>query len=72
MQDEIRNDVKAIRGDVSDIKTILAVNTESLKAHMARTTANEERINRVEDWALKLLGAIVLAGLLSAVKYVIS
>jgi len=71
MQD-ITDDVKAIRSDISEIKTTMAVNTESLKAHMARTDANEVRINRVEDWALKLLGALVLAGLLAAAKFLIS
>ena len=70
--DEIKEDLKAIRTDVGEIKTTMAVNTKSLEHHIARTAANEARINRVEDWALKLLGALVLAGLLSTAKFLIS
>lgn len=65
---EIRDDVKAIRADVTEIKTVLAVNTESLKHHVKRTELAEERIGRVETWTLGLLTAILLAVIGAVVK----
>jgi hypothetical protein len=67
--DNIKDDIKAIRSDVADIKTTLAVNTESLVHHVRRTDAAERRIEKLEDWALKLLGALVGSGILAVLAW---
>ena len=68
--DGIKEDLRAIRVDVSEIKTTMAVNTESLKNHMERTAQNERRIEKLEDWALRLLGALVGGCLLAILGWV--
>lgn len=70
MMDGIKEDLRAIRVDVAEIKTTMAVNTESLKNHMERTALNERRVEKLEDWALKLLGALVGGCLLAILGWV--
>jgi hypothetical protein len=67
----MQDDIKAIRVDINEIKTTLAVNTESLKQHMERTRINEKRIERAEDWSLRIFGAVGLAVLVAAAKLLI-
>jgi hypothetical protein len=55
---ELRQDVKEIRKDVKAIASHTARNTTSLEVHMARTEANEKRLDLVE----KVLLGIVLSG----------
>ncbi len=73
MHEEIKEDLKAIRADVTEIKVILAVNTESLIHHVARTAASESRILFVERALIGLATAGVLGGLIAgALKLIIS
>lgn len=62
--EEIREDLKAIRSDIGEIKLTLAVNTESLKHHIARTDASEKRLERLEQLLLGLSVVGVLGGVL--------
>lgn len=64
----MQEDIKAIRSDISEIKTVLAVNTESLKHHVRRTELSETRISKIETWTLGLLTAILLAVIGAVVK----
>lgn len=64
MQDDIKElkaDVKEISKDITDIKVILGANTTSLSEHIKRTTLAEQRIDKIENWLLGLLAAILLA-----------
>lgn len=61
---EIKDDLKAIRSDVSDIKVTMAVNTKSLEHHVARTDAAERRLEKVEfvlisGFVITVLGGII-------------
>lgn len=58
---DIRSDVKIIKTDLKAIGVTLAVNTESLIHHSARTAANEKRLSQVETAMLSFLGALLLA-----------
>lgn len=66
---EIKDDLKAIRSDISDIKVTLAVNTVSLTAHMERTQINERRLEKLEYC---LVGLAVVAVLGGVIKLLIS
>lgn len=46
--DQLNQDIRTIKEDISEIKTTLAVNTKSLEHHIARTDASERRIEKVE------------------------
>lgn len=61
--DDIKEDLRAIRSDVSDIKTTLAVNTESLKHHVKRTDTSERRLEKLEYILIGTGVAAVLGGL---------
>jgi len=69
MHEDIRDDVKAIRSDISEIKTSVAINTTSLVHHMARTEVNERRLEKLEYC---LIGLAVVAVLGGVVKLLIS
>lgn len=60
MDSEIREDLKQIKSDVSEIKVTLAVNTKSLETHMLRTEVSERRLEKLESWTLGLLTAILV------------
>jgi hypothetical protein len=62
--DELKEDIKAIRSDVSEIKTTMAVNTVSLNAHMARTEINERRLEKLEYLLIGLAATAVLGGVI--------
>lgn len=62
--DEFRDDLKAIRADVSEIKTHVAVNTASLTNHMARTEINERRLEKLEYVLLSTFAVAVLGGVI--------
>jgi hypothetical protein len=66
---EITDDLKAMRADISDIKTNIAVNTASLTNHMARTEINERRLEKLEYVLIGVLATAVLGGV---VKLLIS
>jgi len=51
---EIKQDVKQVCLHIPEIKT-------DLKHHMARTEANERRIETVERWLLGFMASLVLA-----------
>lgn len=59
--DELKQDLKEIKSDISDIKNTIAINTTLLDVHIKRTNLNEARIEKLEYWALGLLGAILVA-----------
>lgn len=63
MHHEIKDDIIEIKKSVANIDRTLAVNTESLKQHMERTKLNEERISKIEAWALGLVTTMVVATL---------
>jgi hypothetical protein len=60
MDSEIKEDLKQIKSDVSEIKVTLAVNTKSLETHMVRTEISERRLEKLESWTLGLLTAILI------------
>jgi putative heme iron utilization protein len=47
---EVRDDVKAIRTDIQKIEILDAIQNAHLEAHMARTKANEDRLEKLEDF----------------------
>ncbi len=58
---DIRDDLKEIKKDIKGINTILSRNTTSLEIHIARTEANEHRIEKMEKWWIALTcGTIAL------------
>lgn len=61
---EIKEDLKAIRTDLSVIKVDVAKNTVSLESHMARTVANEKRITYVERMLMGLTASAIIGGLI--------
>lgn len=65
----MQEDIKAIRSDISEIKTLVAVNTVSLTAHMERTVINERRLEKLES---VLIGLAVVAVLGGVIKLLIS
>jgi hypothetical protein len=69
--DEIKQDLKAIRSDLCDLKRDVAVNTVSLSDHMKRSDTSERRLEKVETWTLGLLSAILLAILGVMIKLLI-
>lgn len=66
--DDIRDDLRSIKQELSQINITLARNTASLELHIARTTQNEARIARVENWTVGLLVSILLCFLGILVK----
>ena len=64
MDNEIKEDLKVIRSDVSEIKTTLAVNTESLIQHMRRTDVSERRLEKLEYVFIGLAVVGVLGGVI--------
>lgn len=66
---EIKEDLKAIRSDVSSIKLDVARNTVSLTNHMERTRLNENRIEKLE---YLLIGLAIVSVLGGVVKMLIS
>jgi hypothetical protein len=60
MSDHSRMEVKIdeIQRDVSEIKTTLAVNTESLKQHMRRTDLLESKVDSIWQKALTIVSLI--------------
>lgn len=65
---ELKSDVKEIRSHILDLKVIAVKNSVELENHMRRTELNEERIEGLEKWLLRLLGAILVAAVLAALK----
>lgn len=66
---EIKIDISEIKSELKDIGKTLAVNTESLVHHSARTSANEERIKQVENWLIGFLGSALLAACAYLIKH---
>ena len=64
MDQDVKDDIKGIRLDVHEIKIVMAVNTESLIHHVARTSANEARIIYLERALIGLCTVGVLGGLI--------
>ena len=60
----MQEDIKAIRNDISEIKTTLAVNTVSLTTHMERTVINERRLEKLEYVLISLAAVGVLGGVI--------
>ena len=65
---ELKADVKEIRSHVLDLKIIAAKNSVELETHIRRTELNETRIEGLEKWLLRLLGAILVAAVVSALR----
>lgn len=61
---QIKDDLQAIRADVSDIKRDIAVNTVSLAAHMSRTEINERRLEKLEYVLIGIAAIGVLGGVI--------
>lgn len=69
---EMKIDVKELRKDIGDIKSTLAVNTGTLQVHIKRTELNEKRIQKVENWLLGFLAAILIAIIGNSINVVLS
>lgn len=69
MNEEMLNKLEAIHKSIHSIDKTLAVQAEQLTAHMARTTANEERIKMIEDRDHKMTTALLLALLGAVLAY---
>jgi len=65
---EIKDDIKELRSHVLELKVIAAENSTDLLNHMRRTELNETRIEGLEKWLLGLLGAILVAAVVAALK----
>jgi len=61
---EIKEDLKAIRADINDIKVTTAINTVSLTAHMSRTEINERRLEKLEYVLIGIAAVGVLGGVI--------
>lgn len=61
---EIKDDLKAIRADMSDVKRDVAVNTVSLTNHMERTVINERRLEKLEYVLIGIAAVGVLGGVI--------
>lgn len=59
--EEIKQDLKAIRTDLAELKREVGINTVSLVHHMRRSDLSEQRLGKIESWTLALLTAILLA-----------
>lgn len=64
---EIKNDLKAIREDISDIKTDVAKNTIALDHHIKRTDVSERRLEKLEYSLIGLLVTVIGAALIKLV-----
>lgn len=64
MHEEFKEDIKAIRADVAEIKVHVAINTADLKTHIARTEASEKRIEYLERVLISLAAVAVLGGVI--------
>ncbi len=64
---EIKDDLKAIRIDLSGIKVDVAKNTVSLENHMYRTTLAEKRISYLERIFMGLAAVAVLGGIIKLI-----
>lgn len=58
--EELKSDVKEISKNIQEINITLAKQHVSLDHHMARTTANEKRIEKNEDFKWYFVGITVL------------
>lgn len=67
---EIKDDLKAIRSDVSSIKVDVARNTLSLEHHIARSDASEARILYLERLFIGLGTGALVALIGAAIKWV--
>lgn len=65
---ELKSDVKEIRSHILDLKIVAAKNSSDLENHIRRTELNEERIEGLEKWLLRLLGAILVAAVIAALR----
>ncbi len=63
MDNEIKDELVEIKTELKAIGVTLAVNTESLVHHSARTAINEARIVKVENWILGILTSGILGAL---------
>lgn len=61
--------IDIIQADITEIKTTLAVNTESLKQHMLRTELLERRVESF--WSRALVAVSILGGLITLVDKLI-
>lgn len=61
---EIRQDLKDIKDDLTFLKVETSKNTLSLETHMRRTAASEERIMYLERVLMGLAGIAVLGGVI--------
>jgi len=61
---ELKDDLKIIKKDLSEIKTTLAVNTESLIHHVKRTDTAERRLEKLESTFIGLAVVAVLGGII--------
>jgi hypothetical protein len=71
---EIRDDLKAIRqkldvvdDKISTIDKYVAINTQSLSTHIARTEANEHRILYLERIYMGLAAVGILGGIIKLI-----
>jgi hypothetical protein len=58
---EIKKDIKDIKDTLASIDKTLAVNTVSLEVHVKRTSLSEDRISKLEYWALGLVTTSLIA-----------
>lgn len=59
--ESIVSDVKEIKKDVKEISSHIPEIKADLRNHMARTEASEKRLDRVENFMLGLLAALIMA-----------
>jgi hypothetical protein len=72
MHEEFKEDVKAMRADISEIKTNIAVIKSDIAHHIKRTDLAELRITRAENWSLGIFAAIAVAIIGGVIKLLIS
>jgi hypothetical protein len=72
MHEEFKEDVKAMRSDISEIKTNIAVIKSDISHHIKRTDLAELRITRAENWSLGIFAAIAVAIIGGVIKLLIS
>lgn len=56
----IKEEIKSISSDISEIKTTLAVNTQSIVYHIKRTDMLEEDLKCSKKFQYMILGSITL------------
>lgn len=61
--DQLKEELVGIRIELAKMNSTLGANTESLKVHMKRTEASENRIGRVENWLMGLLISVLISTL---------